>query len=91
LFSSLVTNLRRGVLSVLVELFTRAGCHLCDDAKAVLERVRAEVPFDLADVAGDPVLADRYGLEVPVVVVDGRKHAKYTVDETALRRRLEER
>ena len=80
-------------MSKRVELFTRAGCHLCDDAKAVLERVRAEVPFELAlvDVDGDPVLADRYGLEVPVVVVEGRKHAKYTVDEAAFRRRMEER
>lgn len=75
-----------------VELMTRAGCHLCDDAKAVLERVRRELPFELreVDVDGDPALAEAYGLEVPVVLVDGRKHAKYRVDEQALRRRLAE-
>ena len=71
-------------------LYTRAGCHLCDDAKEVLLRVRADAPFELAeiDVDGDPALAARYGEEVPVIVVDGHKHAKYFLDEAAFRRRL---
>jgi len=71
---------------------TRAGCHLCDDAKAALARVCRELPFELVetDVDGDPALAAQYGLEVPVVLVDGRKHAKFRVDEEALRRRLRE-
>jgi glutaredoxin len=75
-----------------VELFTRAGCHLCDDAKAVIDRVRGDMAFDLAviDVDGDPELVERYGMEVPVIVVEGRKHAKYRLDEAAFRRRLAE-
>ncbi len=75
-----------------VELFTRDGCHLCEDAKAVLERVRRDLPFDFdeIDVDGDPALVEKYGLEVPVIVVGGRKHAKYRLDEAAFRRRLAE-
>jgi glutaredoxin len=73
-----------------VQFYTREGCHLCDEALAIVERVRAGVPFHLEviDVDSAPALAERYGLEVPVVLVDGRKHAKYHVDEAALRRRL---
>jgi glutaredoxin len=73
-----------------ITLYTRAGCHLCDDAEAALERVRARVPFDLevVDVDGDPRLAELYGWEVPVILVDGKKFAKYRLDEVALERRL---
>jgi hypothetical protein len=73
-----------------VSLFTRVGCHLCDDAHAALERVRARAPFvlEVIDVDSDPALCARYGLEVPVVLVDGKKWAKYRVDEAALERRL---
>jgi glutaredoxin len=71
-------------------LYTRAQCHLCEEAHAVLEHVRGELPFalEVIDVDGDAELAARYGLEVPVVLVDGKKWAKYHVDAAALRRRL---
>jgi glutaredoxin len=74
-----------------VILYTRVHCHLCDDAKAVLEEVRRERPFELTtvDVDTDPALVQAYGLEVPVVVVDGRKAFKYRVDAPSLRARLE--
>ena len=77
--------------SVAVDLYTRVGCHLCDDAKGVLERVQAERPFELRviDVDTDAELARRFGLEVPVVFVGGRKAFKYRVDEAELVRRLE--
>lgn len=73
-----------------VELYTRVHCHLCDDAKAALERVRVQAPFELSiiDVDTDPRLVELYGLEVPVVLVDGKKVAKYRVDEAALIKRL---
>ena len=69
---------------------TRKGCHLCDDAKAALLRVRAGHPFNLVelDVDTSPELRDRYGMEVPVVLVDGHKVAKFRIDEEALGRRL---
>lgn len=74
-----------------VQFYTRAGCHLCDDALTVVERVRRERTFalEIIDVDSDPALARAFGGEVPVVIVDGRKHAKYFVDESALRRRLD--
>jgi glutaredoxin len=73
-----------------ITLYTRVGCHLCEDAKAALERVRARVPFELEviDVDTDSLLVERYGWEVPVVLVDGHKVAKFRVDEQALERRL---
>lgn len=74
-----------------VDLYTRKGCHLCDVAKEVIERVRGELPFELAvhDIDEDPALRALYDWEVPVVAVDGRKHAKLRLDERAFRRRLE--
>lgn len=73
-----------------VELYTRKECGLCDEAKAVLDRVRSQRPFHLVvvDVDQDAALAERYGLEVPVVLIEGRKAFKYHVDEHELVRKL---
>lgn len=75
---------------VRVTLYTRVGCHLCDDAREVLDAVREELPFDLdvTDIDTDPELAARYTTEVPVVLVEGRKAFKYRVDPIALRDKL---
>lgn len=73
-----------------VQLYTRKRCHLCEDAYAALGRVRTEEPFDLEviDVDTDAALVEKYGLEVPVIVVDGKKFAKFRFDEAALLKRL---
>ena len=73
-----------------VVLYGRADCHLCDEMHAVVADVRREVPFELEtiDVDEDPALAAAYGLEVPVLMIDGRKAFKYRVDAATLRRRL---
>ena len=73
-----------------VTLYTRRGCHLCDDAKVVLEAVRLERLFELAviDIDGDPSLAARYTNDVPVIVVDGRMAFKHRLTADALRARL---
>ena len=75
---------------ITVTLYTRAGCHLCDDAKAVLEAVRADDPFALAvvDIDSDPALRARYTDEVPVIAVAGRKAFKYRLTADELRARL---
>lgn len=75
---------------ITVTLYTRARCHLCDDAKAVLEAVQREQPFtlDVVDIDGDPALVALYTHEVPVVAVAGRKAFKYRVDPEALKARL---
>ncbi|MEO8259318.1 MAG: glutaredoxin family protein [Acidobacteriota bacterium] len=78
---------------IALTLYSRPGCHLCDDMKAVVARVGREVPLMLEtiDISTDPELEVRYGLEIPVLLVDGRKAAKYRVSEEELRRILKAR
>jgi len=66
-----------------VTLYTRAGCHLCDEAKAVLARARRRVEFTLreVDIDSDPALREQFNEEVPVVAIDGRKAFKYHLKE----------
>jgi glutaredoxin len=73
-----------------VVMYTRAGCHLCDEAWGILETERARTGFTLTriDVDTDPSLAERFGLEVPVVVIDGRVHFRGRVNPVLLRRLL---
>ncbi len=74
-----------------VTLYTRRDCCLCDEALAVIERVRLDAGFDLVvvDVDTDPALADRYGQRVPVVALDGHDVFQYRVAEDELRVALE--
>jgi VanZ family protein len=71
-------------------LLSKPGCHLCDEAEAVILEVRSEIPFayERVDVSGDAELSSRYGLELPVVLMGGRKIFKHRVDPEKLRRRL---
>ena len=75
---------------VRITLYSRHGCHLCDDMRAVVAAVGRELPLqvDEVDVDGDPALAAAYGDQVPVLLVNGRKAFKYRVDAAALRERL---
>ena len=72
----------------MLTLYSRPGCHLCDDMKAVIERVARTLPLslDVVDISSDADLESRYGLEIPVLLVDGRKVAKYRVSEAELLR-----
>jgi glutaredoxin len=69
-----------------VTLYSRPGCHLCDEAREVLERVRARAPFTLqeVDIETDDALHARYLERIPVVALDGEELFDYFVDETAL-------
>jgi glutaredoxin len=67
-------------------LYGRPGCHLCDDARAVLQRVGH--PFEEVDIESDDELLRRYLERIPVVALDGEELSEYFVDERALRRRL---
>lgn len=73
-----------------VTLYGRAGCHLCDEARAVIERVCAELgeAYLEVDIDGDDDLRARYGEEVPVTFVDGKQHDFWRVDERRLRAAL---
>jgi glutaredoxin len=72
-------------------LYTKPDCHLCEEARAALERVRTRVPFEFeaVDISADPELAERYGTRIPVVLIDGREAFEYEVDERELERLLE--
>lgn len=73
-----------------VVLYGRPGCHLCDDARELLERVRAELPFTLQerDIERDDALHRAYLERIPVVELDGEELFEFFVDEPELRRRL---
>jgi glutaredoxin len=73
-----------------VVLYGRDGCCLCDDARVILERVRATHPFALAerDIDADEDLLRAYLERIPVVVIDGVEVFHLFVDETELIRRL---
>jgi glutaredoxin len=73
-----------------IVLYGRPGCHLCDEARSVLERVRAELPFALVerDIEQDDALLRTYLERIPVVALDGEELFDYFVDEAELRRRL---
>ena len=75
---------------ILVEVYGKADCALCDEVKAVLRRIQREVPFDLhdVDVEAAPELWEIYRERVPLVFVNGRLAFKYRVDEATARRRL---
>jgi glutaredoxin len=64
-------------------LYGRPGCHLCDDARVVLERIGA--PFAEVDITTDDALHAAYLERIPVVALDGRELFDFHVDESALR------
>lgn len=73
-----------------VRLLSKPGCHLCDDARAVIEAVCAEVgaSYDEVDIRTDPALMEQYAEQIPVTFVDGRQHDFWRVDPTRLRAAL---
>lgn len=74
----------------LVTLYTRAGCHLCDEAKQVIDaaRSRAEFDYEERDIDAAPDLLRLYNEEVPVIAIDGRKAFKYRLDMNEFLKRL---
>lgn len=69
-------------------IYSRPGCHLCDEMKAVVHRVSVSIPLSLdeVDISGDAELERLYGLEIPVLMIDGKKVAKYRIAEAELLR-----
>jgi glutaredoxin len=70
--------------SIRIEIYTRPGCHLCDEAKAV-----RRIPFALSviNIEADPELEKLYGEQIPVVFINGNKAFKYHVDEAELEKK----
>jgi len=67
-------------------MYSRPGCHLCDDARAVLDRIGA--PFVEIDITTDDALHAAYLERIPVIALDGAELFDYFVDEAALRGHL---
>jgi glutaredoxin len=76
-----------------VTIYSRPGCHLCDEMKAIVELVSRSTPIDIEeiDISTDDSLEARYGLEIPVLEIDGKKAAKFRVGELELRKILDAR
>jgi glutaredoxin len=73
-------------------IYSKPGCHLCDEMKAIVARVlqtRHHLTLEEIDISNDPALLERYGTEIPVLMIDGRKVAKYRITEAELTRRVE--
>lgn len=77
-------------MSARVRLYTRPGCHLCDDARLVVEQVCADLGerYDEVDITGSEELLTRFGEEIPVTFVDGAQHDYWRVDPVRLRAAL---
>lgn len=78
--------------SIQVEIYSRPGCHLCDDAKAVIEPFARTYPLVLTvtNIDTDPNLRSAYGTEIPVVFINGTEAFRHRVDARALERKLKE-
>jgi len=75
-----------------VTLYTRPGCHLCEEAKTAIAPLLREFGAVLHEVNidEDAALKDRYGLDIPVIFIGQRKAAKHRVDPAQFRRQLQE-
>jgi len=72
-------------------LLGKPGCHLCDDARAIVTEVLADFPdvgFEERSILDDPALLDAYAEEIPVVLIDGKVHTIWRVDPARLRKAL---
>jgi glutaredoxin len=78
--------------SIRIEIYSRPGCHLCDDAKAVIEPFSRRYPIQITvtDVDSDASLRAAYGTEIPVVMINGAEAFRHRVDSAALERKLKE-
>ena len=75
----------------MVTVYSRHGCHLCEDAVKTLEGMREELAFEIEIIFidGNPELEKLYGNEVPVIHINGEHHDFYKVDPERFRTSLE--
>jgi glutaredoxin len=80
----------RGHRMYQVTLVSRAGCHLCQDAEAVLRRLAVELGFGYQelDVDADPERRATYSDRVPVILIDGKEHGYWRVEESRFRKAI---
>jgi hypothetical protein len=73
-----------------ITLLSKPGCHLCDDARVVIEKVAADtgVGWQELDITGNPELKEQWWDQIPVTLVDGVQHDYWRVDEARLRKAI---
>jgi glutaredoxin len=73
-----------------IEIYSRPGCHLCDEAKAVIEPYREKFPMELRTINVDrsAELERRYGMDIPVVFINGEETFRHRVSANELERKL---
>ena len=76
--------------SIRIEIYSRPGCHLCDEAKAVIEPLTQRYAFQLTvtNVDSNPELRAAYGTEIPVILINGAEAFRHRVDAETLERKL---
>lgn len=76
-----------------VTIYSRLGCHLCEDAERTLKFLQAELSFDIEviDIDKEPELVRLYSDQVPVIHIDGNHHDFFRVDPERFRSSLEKR
>ena len=78
-------------MSVSVTLIGKSGCHLCDEAKAIINEVLERVPdieFEEASLEDNPLWGELYGDLIPVVLIDDVEHSNWRVDAEAFENAL---
>jgi glutaredoxin len=75
-----------------VTLYSKVGCHLCEEAKAAIASLLREFRATLCeiDIAGDATLMERFGCDIPVIFIGRKKAAKHRVNLEQFRRQLED-
>lgn len=73
-----------------VTLYSKPGCHLCEDVRGLLDELAVEYGFAIEeiDITGDPALWTRYRYEIPVLLKDGREMARGRIADRELIERL---
>lgn len=78
------------LMAARVRLLSKPGCHLCDEARVVIDQVCTELgeAYDELDITAYPNLRDEYAEQIPVIFVDGRQHDYWRVSAGRLRAAL---
>jgi glutaredoxin len=73
-----------------IDIYSRPGCHLCDEARAIVEPFRKDYAMVLRtiNVESSAELENRYGLDIPVVLINGEEAFRHRVDRAELERKL---
>ena len=76
--------------AIRLRLYSRAGCHLCEEMRRQVDELLGDAPraWEIVDVDTDPALAERYGAEIPVLFVNDRLFAKIRLPRLAAALRL---